>query len=133
MIFTSKQGLKYAAELRRGTPEHKMSHLSCFCPGMFALEADVEQDVERKRKVIQLAEDLGHTCHESYRKSDTGIGPEMFYFNGEHGATEDATAKHGENGFILRPEAMEGWFYLWRLTGKEVRIIIYNRLLDYGA
>ncbi|CAD5224264.1 unnamed protein product [Bursaphelenchus okinawaensis] len=115
MIFTSKSGLKYAAELRRGKAEHKMSHLSCFCPGMFALEADVEQDVDRKKRVMELAEDLGHTCHESYARATTGIGPEMFYFNSE----EDATAKSAENGFILRPEAIEGWFYLWRLTNKE--------------
>ncbi|CAD5232071.1 unnamed protein product [Bursaphelenchus xylophilus] len=115
MVFTSKSGLKYVAELRRDNAEHKMSHLSCFCPGMFALEADVEQDLDRKRKVMQLAEDLGHTCHESYARAPTGIGPEMFYFN----ADEDATSKRGENGFILRPEAIEGWFYLWRLTKNE--------------
>lgn len=26
----------------------------------------------------------------------------------------------GEHGYILRPEVIEGWFYLWRLTGKPI-------------
>lgn len=64
---------------------------------------------------MTFAEELGHTCHESYARSTTGIGPEMFYFKGE----DDATSKNGENGYILRPEAIEGWFYLWRLTRKD--------------
>ncbi|CAI5451553.1 unnamed protein product [Caenorhabditis angaria] len=40
----------------------------------------------------------------------------MFYFNNY----DEATSKHGENGYIQRPEVIEGWFYLWRLTGKEM-------------
>ncbi|KHN71701.1 Mannosyl-oligosaccharide 1,2-alpha-mannosidase C52E4.5, partial [Toxocara canis] len=27
---------------------------------------------------------------------------------------------NGDYGYILRPEVIEGWFYLWRLTGKHV-------------
>lgn len=61
---------------------------------MFALEADVEKDVDEKRKIMELAENLGHTCHESYARSATGIGPEMFYFNDQ----EEATSKNRENG-----------------------------------
>jgi copper homeostasis protein CutC len=44
---------------------------------MFALEADNEKDPEEKRKIMELAEDLGHTCHESYARSATGYA----YFN----------------------------------------------------
>lgn len=80
MVFTSKGGLKYVAELRNGSPEHKMGHLACFSPGMFALEAYYETNSERKAEIMQLAEDLANTCHESYIRSKTGIGPEMFYF-----------------------------------------------------
>ncbi|VDM59686.1 unnamed protein product [Angiostrongylus costaricensis] len=64
---------------------------------------------------MQLAEELGRTCHESYIRTATHIGPEMFYFRGD----DEATSKYGENGYILRPEVIEGYFYLWRLTGKE--------------
>ncbi|KIH60100.1 glycosyl hydrolase family 47 [Ancylostoma duodenale] len=30
--------------------------------------------------------------------------------------------QNSENGYILRPEVIEGFFYLWRLTGKQVRV-----------
>lgn len=68
---------------------------------------------------MSFAEELGRTCHESYIRSSTHIGPEMFYFSN----TEEATSHHAENGYIQRPEVIEGWFYLWRLTGKPVRLL----------
>jgi mannosyl-oligosaccharide alpha-1,2-mannosidase len=86
---------------------------------MFALEADNEKDPDEKRQIMQLAEDLAHTCHESYVRSASGIGPEMFYFN----EVNEATSKRRENGYILRLEAIEGWFYLWRLTNREVSFL----------
>ncbi|GMS79885.1 hypothetical protein PENTCL1PPCAC_2060 [Pristionchus entomophagus] len=115
MIYTSKSGLRFAAELKGGRPDKKMGHLACFCVGMFALEAKYEKNETRKEQVMQLAEDLGHTCHESYVRSESRIGPEMFYFNDQ----DDATSKRSEHGYILRPEVIEGFFYLWRITGKE--------------
>ena len=116
MVFTSKSGLRYVAELKNNNPQHQMGHLACFVPGMFALEAHNEKDPERKNRVMQLAEDLGNTCHESYDRTESKIGPEMFYFNDR----DDATSRRGEHGYILRPEVLEGFFYLWRLTGKQV-------------
>lgn len=70
---------------------------------------------------MNLAEELGKTCHESYIRSDSHIGPEMFYFT----QTEDATSRITENGYIQRPEVIEGFFYLWRLTGKPVSFILF--------
>uniref|UniRef100_A0AC35G9H0 Alpha-1,2-Mannosidase n=1 Tax=Panagrolaimus sp. PS1159 TaxID=55785 RepID=A0AC35G9H0_9BILA len=116
MVFTSKGGLRYLAELRSiNSPEHKMGHLACFAPGMFGLEAIHETDPERKAKVLQLAEDLANTCHESYIRSESKIGPEMFYFNDR----VEAKTLSGDGGYILRPEVLEGFFYLWRLTGNQ--------------
>ena len=46
----------------------------------------------------------------------TGIGPESFRF------TQDAEAQAGretEKYYILRPEVIEGWFYLWRVTKQQ--------------
>ncbi|KAJ1352484.1 hypothetical protein KIN20_008829 [Parelaphostrongylus tenuis] len=40
----------------------------------------------------------------------------MFYFRGD----DEATSKHGESAYLLRPEVIEGFFYLWRLTGKVI-------------
>ena len=39
---------------------------------------------------MQLAEDLGKTCHESYIRTESRIGPEMFYFNNR----DDATSRY---------------------------------------
>ncbi|KAI1720617.1 glycosyl hydrolase family 47 domain-containing protein [Ditylenchus destructor] len=111
LLKSPKDGLTYLAEMRNGELEHKMSHLACFTPGMFALEAAYELDPTRKAIVMNVAEDLASTCHESYIRSETRIGPEMFYFMEGREATSDS-----EVGYILRPEAIEGWFYLWRIT-----------------
>ncbi|CAJ0589853.1 unnamed protein product [Cylicocyclus nassatus] len=116
MIYKSKSGLTYTAELSNGLPQHKMGHLACFSVGMFALQAVNENSEAEKEATMKLAEELGQTCHESYIRSASHIGPEMFYFND----AEDATSKNGENGYILRPEVIEGFFYLWRLTGKKM-------------
>lgn len=113
LIFKSKSGLTYVAELRNGLPDHKMGHLACFSVGMFALQAVNEETEDKRESAMELAEELGRTCHESYIRTATHIGPEMFYFSGN----EDATSRNGENGYILRPEVIEGFFYLWRLTG----------------
>lgn len=32
-------------------------------------------------RAMKLAEDIGHTCHESYVRTASSIGPEDFYFN----------------------------------------------------
>ncbi|KAK0408930.1 hypothetical protein QR680_004245 [Steinernema hermaphroditum] len=116
MVFKSKGGLTYVAELRNGNPEHKMGHLACFVTGMFALEAEHSDDPARKEKIMKLAEELGKTCHESYVRAASGIGPEMFYFD----QFQEATTNGGDHGYIQRPEVIEGWFYLWRLTKKKV-------------
>uniref|UniRef100_A0A915D616 alpha-1,2-Mannosidase n=1 Tax=Ditylenchus dipsaci TaxID=166011 RepID=A0A915D616_9BILA len=115
MVFKSKGGLSYLAELRNGGVEHKMGHLACFTPGMFALEAINEPDPNEKIAIMQLAEDLGETCHESYVRAAARIGPEMFYF--EEGT--DAMTTKGDAGYILRPEVIEGWFLLVETHQKQ--------------
>ncbi|VDM67697.1 unnamed protein product [Strongylus vulgaris] len=89
MIFKSKSGLTYTAELSNGLPQHKMGHLACFSVGMFALQAVNEKAEVDRKSTMRLAEELGRTCHESYVRSTTHIGPEMFYFN----ELDDATSK----------------------------------------
>lgn len=35
-----------------------------------------------------------------------------------------------EYAYLLRPEVIEGWFYLWRLTGKSIyKEWIWNAIL----
>ncbi|ETN68835.1 glycosyl hydrolase family 47 [Necator americanus] len=115
MLYESQPNkLWYFANLRGSRVEHKMEHLACFSGGMFALHsANEENDTAH---YLDLAEKLAHTCHESYARSAIGIGPEAFRF------TKDIEAKAvsiNEKYYILRPEVVETWFYLWRITKQD--------------
>lgn len=45
----------------------------------------------------------------------TGLAPEVVKFHGERGLIADKEAKKN----ILRPEALESMYYMWRLTGQQ--------------
>lgn len=62
---------------------------------------------------MEIAAGLTNTCHESYIRTSSKLGPESFRF------TEQAEAralKNNEKYYILRPEVIESYFYMWRLT-----------------
>ena len=46
----------------------------------------------------------------------TGIGPESFRFEGPH---EAKALRSGEKYYILRPEVVETYFIMWRMTHDE--------------
>ena len=48
----------------------------------------------------------------------TGLGPEAFHF--ERTENEAKALRDGEKYYILRPEAIETWFYLWRHTHEQM-------------
>jgi len=45
--------------------------------------------------------------------SDSKLGPESFRFDG---TTEAKAVRQGEKYYILRPEVIETYFYMWRYT-----------------
>ncbi|XP_076445809.1 mannosyl-oligosaccharide 1,2-alpha-mannosidase IA-like [Babylonia areolata] len=110
MLQTSKSGMKYFGEYKSGRIEHKMDHLSCFSGGMLALGA---KDMEDEAKYLQLGADIAHTCHQSYDRTAVKLGPEAFRFDG---SSEAVATRSNEKYYILRPEVMETYFYMWRLT-----------------
>lgn len=106
-----------------------MGHLTCFAGGMFALGANGSSN---KDHYMELAAKITHTCHESYDRSgfllkihqlqlatnfllvvETKLGPESFQFNI---GREAISVKRNEKYYILRPEVIEAYFYMWRLT-----------------
>ncbi|CAG5136271.1 unnamed protein product [Candidula unifasciata] len=113
LLVKSPGGLSYFAEYKSGRLEHKMDHLACFSAGMVALGAEGS---DNQTKYVNIGEDLAHTCHESYIRSATGLGPESFRFEG---ITEAKAIRQNEKYYILRPEVLEGWYYMWRLTKKQ--------------
>ncbi|KRX94106.1 Mannosyl-oligosaccharide alpha-1,2-mannosidase isoform B [Trichinella pseudospiralis] len=112
MLFVSKGGLTYFGELKSSYVNHKMDHLACFIGGLFALHGVNEE--EAYDKYMPLAKQITTTCHESYVRSKTHLGPEGFSFKNPE---KEAMALVGaESVYILRPEVVESYFYLWRTT-----------------
>ncbi|XP_038655624.1 mannosyl-oligosaccharide 1,2-alpha-mannosidase IA [Scyliorhinus canicula] len=112
LIRKSSGGLKYIAEWKGGLLEHKMGHLTCFAGGMFALGADGAPE-ETSGHHMELAAEIARTCHESYDRSATKLGPEAFRFDG---GVEAIATRQNEKYYILRPEVIETHMYMWRLT-----------------
>ncbi|KAK4808839.1 hypothetical protein QYF61_003897 [Mycteria americana] len=112
LVKKSAGGLTYIAEWRGGILDHKMGHLACFSGGMIALGAEHAGE-ERKQHFVDLAAEITNTCHESYARSDTKLGPEAFRFDA---GTEAMATRLSERYYILRPEVVESYMYMWRLT-----------------
>lgn len=147
---TRKSGLRFVAELPRGIGgalSPKMDHLVCFLPGSIALGATGGYTVAEARKMpgwnaekeqqMQLAIDIMKTCWGMYAVTETGLAPEIAWFNaddfdlqpqpGKRPArfTKDSRAAWKQDFIVKpldahnlqRPETVESLFMLWRITG----------------
>uniref|UniRef100_A0A336LLS7 alpha-1,2-Mannosidase n=1 Tax=Culicoides sonorensis TaxID=179676 RepID=A0A336LLS7_CULSO len=112
MIRKSQGGLTYVSDLKFDRLEHKMDHLACFAGGLFGLAANT-LDNEQSPKYMEVARGLTNTCHESYIRTATHLGPESFRFTD---GVEAKALKSQEKYYILRPETFESYFIMWRLT-----------------
>lgn len=113
---STRSKLTYLAEMKYDRTEHKMDHLACFAGGLFALGSASDPARAQKGsedKFMTLGKGIGNTCHESYIRTATSIGPESFRFTDQ---VEAVAARTNEKYYILRPEVVESWFYLWRIT-----------------
>lgn len=113
LMFTSTQSrLVYFAELKDTSINHKMDSLACFSGGMLALGATKSPEPMRSHHMT-LAAGIANTCHESCVRTKSHLGPEAFVFSNQ----VDAIA-YGPNEkyYILRPEILETYFYMWRYT-----------------
>ena len=113
LVLTSPSGYRYLAQRDAGGGlVTKMEHLTCFAGGMFALGAQ-NRAVKGKETAHQaVGADLTSSCHQSYLRTATGIGPETFEF---HGSAEFVVPDRSRY-YILRPETVESYFVLWRTT-----------------
>lgn len=110
MKQTSSSGYVFFGDFRGAKVEKKMDHLSCFSGGMFALGSKYMDNPEHH---LELGAKVTETCHKSYDNSATKLGPEAFRFEG-HG--EAVAMRQNEKYYILRPETIESYFVMWRLT-----------------
>lgn len=56
------------AEWRGGILDHRMGHLACFSGGMIGIGAE-HGSPETRQHQLDLAANITHTCHESYRRT----------------------------------------------------------------
>lgn len=112
MIRTSPSGLTYVSDMKFERLEHKMDHLACFAGGLYGL-GGTTRDNQYSARYLEIGEGLTNTCHESYVRTFTRLGPEAFRFND---GVEAKALKSQEKYYILRPETFESYFVMWRLT-----------------
>lgn len=77
MVRKSPGGLTYVSDLKFDRLEHKMDHLACFAGGLFGLGSRTLQN-QYTEKYMEVATGITNTCHESYIRSYTRLGPESF-------------------------------------------------------
>lgn len=77
MVRKSAGGLTYVSDLKFDRLEHKMDHLACFAGGLFGLGSRTLQN-QYTEKYMEVAKGITNTCHESYIRSYTRLGPESF-------------------------------------------------------
>jgi hypothetical protein len=116
---SSLTGLTYIANRIDGRLEHKMDHLVCFLGGSLALSAYTDPlglDSPRARRSLRTARALAYTCYQMYARTKTGLAPEYVRFEGEN----DMVVPRDSPYYILRPEAVEAFYYLSSLTGDPI-------------
>jgi len=150
---TKHSHLKFIAELPNGIGGRlspKMDHLVCFLPGSIALGATgglTEAEARRapgwgaeQEQQMQLARELMKTCWGMYQVTETGLAPEIAWFEADDdalqptpGASPPLLSKHPSKNSkaawrkdyivkpldahnLQRPETVESLFLMWRIT-----------------
>ncbi|POW18298.1 hypothetical protein PSHT_05980 [Puccinia striiformis] len=104
----------------------EFSHLACYASGNWILGGKVFQDSQTFDYALRLLT----TCMETYKRTVTGLGPEIFRFLGPNGENSGNTPSPQDVEFSkaigfyitnaayhLRPEVIKSAFYAWQLTG----------------
>ncbi|KAL4871483.1 hypothetical protein BDV12DRAFT_163849 [Aspergillus spectabilis] len=103
--------------------ETRSEHLSCFAGGMYALAGKLFSNETH----LSTARKITDGCIWIYKNSPLGIMPEMFSLTSCPSLAEcpwDERQEHvflavRDKRYILRPEAIESVFYMYRITGEE--------------
>ncbi|KAH7027408.1 glycoside hydrolase [Microdochium trichocladiopsis] len=114
------------------TPSFVMEHLTCFAGGMFALGSKLFDIPEH----MAYAEKLTKGCVWAYEISKVGIAPEKFslipcvslepcewddsrWYEEGNATLPDGFKSVQDPRYLLRPEAIESVFVMYRVTGDE--------------
>ncbi|KAK3381543.1 glycoside hydrolase [Podospora didyma] len=126
---TTRPDLTFLAMWNNRTLQFVSEHLACFNGGNFILGGLTLNNPA----YIQFGLELADACHKTYISTATGIGPEIFNWQDSRlplnatnnpGAPRDQAAFYNVSGFwigngqyVLRPEAIESFYYAYRATG----------------
>jgi endoplasmic reticulum Man9GlcNAc2 1,2-alpha-mannosidase len=156
LTYSKRASLSVLAERQNGLSSHmtpKMDHLVCFLPGTIALGITGGATVsEAKARLgsawtkkhdedLQLAQELMKTCWGMYKVMETGLAPEIAYFEVDDpprawvpldqnpptsASLDDGHDRKWTNDYdirpmdvhnLQRPETVESLFYMYRITG----------------
>ena len=128
--YTDKHGLLYIQELPSGTPgqgSNQFDHLNCFLPGTMGLSSFVNYNIslDKRKELFTKAVKLLKSCVSMYYYTNTGLAPEIVYFNDGDKSRNDFEIHSLDRHNLLRPETVESIFYLWRITNN-------NKYRKYG-
>lgn len=126
LLGTTKGKLKlvYIGEILTNDPHNlnpKMDHLVCFLSGTLALSYYHGFNLSRAEnnrtyiEHLELAEDLARTCYHMYNLTETGLAPEIGYFDQQD---FEFFIKPRDTHNLLRPEFIESLFFLYHITKK---------------
>ncbi|KAF8756997.1 glycosyl hydrolase 47 family [Rhizoctonia solani] len=144
--------IRYLAQTAVGTSIPNLMYLGDYTGGraiLFSSSTEILQAATGSWEAVLTGNDtivqyglrLTDACWNSYEKTRTGIGPEVFAYIGPDGGwtgespTPSDLKFYQENGFYvyngygyydLRPEVLESNFYAWRATGD---IKYFNRAI----
>ena len=107
-----------------GQQDHKGQHLVCFAGGMLALGGRLFDDSTH----MDIGRKLSDGCAWTYKNAPNGITPEVFSmtacptlsaceYNSPPGSSPFSEV--GDGRYVLRPEAIESIFYMYRITGES--------------
>ncbi|KAM6497603.1 glycoside hydrolase family 47 protein [Amanita muscaria] len=128
LLKTSTVGnFKYLADYDNKTIIHIGSHLECFHAGNWILGGKMVNN----QTIVDIGLELADACWNTYARSKSGIGPEVFAYisddgdyNGNGSPSPAQLSFYNQNGFyivaadyVLRPEVLESNFYAFRATG----------------
>ncbi|XP_017026834.1 mannosyl-oligosaccharide alpha-1,2-mannosidase IA [Drosophila kikkawai] len=112
MVEITTEDVIYIPEVVDGTRTDRMKQSNCFAAGLFALGAE-QTLMKHWAKYAQIGIGIGDTCHDLYRQSPTGLGPEEMGFSEE--ARKEIKSLQ-RTFYVLRPEIVESYLKLWRLS-----------------
>jgi mannosyl-oligosaccharide alpha-1,2-mannosidase len=105
-----------------GEKESKGQHLVCFAGGMLALGGRLFENTTH----IDVGRKISEGCAWTYKNAPNGIMPEVFSMTAcptlsacEFTAQSSSSpfSEVGDGRYVLRPEAIESIFYMYRITG----------------